>query len=168
MGLRSWLLEVFRMTVDVTSMDSSTLSSHTMLMKLGYSVYWDTTIALRENAPHASPTHNATWRKLGFFHDFEHLMLISPLFLSRCGWNLATMCMGMHHYATRRNDPLAPLLTTPPSGNLDFSSLWALIACFSTDLDETFLQCVRRPSIQYMENEGLALRAHCLTGMSHE
>ena len=73
------------MTDDVTSMDSSTLSSQTMLMKLGYNVYWDTTISHSENDPHASTTHNATWRKLGFFHDFEHFLLISPSFLSRCG-----------------------------------------------------------------------------------
>ena len=202
MGLWSWLLEVFRMTVDVTSMDSSTLSSQTMLMKLGYNVYWDTTISHNENDPHASTTHNATWRKLGIFswfwalsahisivsqpmwmklgynvygdtttrhmendplapstyyatwrklgvfHDFERFLLISPSFLSRCGWNLATMCMGIQQLATWRMTPSRPLLTTPPGGNLDFfmifSTFCSYIHRFSADVDETetWLQCM--------------------------
>ena len=62
------------------------------------------------------------------------------------------------------NDPLAPPTHYATWRKLGF---FLTHACFSTNLDEAFLQCVRRPSIRYMENEGLVLRAHCLTGMYH-
>ena len=58
------------MNVDVTSMDSSTLSSQTMLMKLGDNVYGDTPLCLLEDESRPPPRGHVTPEKHAFWGCF--------------------------------------------------------------------------------------------------